>query len=247
MNTAEHYANIAEHYDPSFLGADHARWERDHIISHLRLQQTDRVLDLGAGTGAFASQLYQKAGLSNPVIAIEPSQPMLDQAKTVPGLIPYCTDALSFVINTDIRYDKVLMKGMIHHVPKKNLPVLYRAIYHQLLLGGIALTMTRPHVVPYPFFEAAHKVWSDHQPPFNEFGEEMERAGFLVSCHAYDYPVAIEKMQWFSFIRNRYWSTFSYFSNEEIEEGIQEIETQYPEEDVLSFTDTILLLEAVKQ
>lgn len=245
MNTAEHYASIAQSYDPAFFGADYQRWELDHIVSHLRLQQTDQVVDLGAGTGVFASELYREAALSKPIFAVEPSQPMLAQAKTLSAVIPYCTDALSFTAEPEIRYDKVLMNGMIHHIPKEDLPLLYQQIYHQLSHSGIALTITRPYVVSYPFFEAAHKVWTDNHLPLEAFINAMELAGFAVSCHAYDYPVEIKKTEWFSLIRNHFWSTFSHFNHAEIEEGILEIDRQYMG-DTLHFADTLLFLEAVK-
>ena len=40
---------------------------------------------------------------------------------------------------------------------------MFAGIYSQLSPGGVCLTCTRPHVVQYPFFDAALEVWKRQQ------------------------------------------------------------------------------------
>jgi len=245
--TSEHYANVATSYNQSFVNRpDYQRWELGHVLHHLRLKPTDQVVDLGCGTGLFSSVLYTKAGLTQNILAVEPSQSMLNHAQTLPGLTTHCADALSFVQDHAIRYDKILMKGMAHHIPLADLPQLYRGIYRQLHQGGILLTVTRPVIVYYPFFQAALELWPKKQPPADPFVKQMKGADFSVSYQTQAFPVQIAKKQWLEMIRNRFWSTFSYFNDEELEAGLAELEAKYAQTDTLYFEDALIFIEAVK-
>ena len=111
---SEHYANVATSYNQSFFnqdGSDYQKWQLGHILHHLRLQPTDQVVDLGCGTGVFSTLLYTEGGLTQNILAVEPSQSMLNHAQTLPGLTPHCAEALSFAQDDAIRYDKILMKA----------------------------------------------------------------------------------------------------------------------------------------
>jgi len=212
----------------------------------LRLQPTDQVVDIGCGTGLFSGALYTKAGLTQNILAVEQSEAMLNHAQTWPGLTTYGADALSFVQDQAIRYNKVLMKEVVHHIRSADLPQLYRGVYQQLHQGGILVTVTRPAIVHYPFFQAALELWQKKQPPVEPFVKKMEDAGFSVSYQTYYYPVQIAKTQWLEMIRNRFWSTFSYFNDEELEAGLAELEAKYAQTDTLYFDEALILIEAVK-
>ena len=247
--TSAHYTNVATSYNQAFFiqdGSDYQRWQLGHVLHHLRLKATDQVVDLGCGTGVFSSVLYTKAGLTQNILAVEPSQSMLNHAQTLPGLTTHCADALSFVQDQAIRYDKILMKGMVHHIPRADLPQLYRGVYQQLHQGGILVTVTRPVIVYYPFWKAALERWQKQTYPVDTLVKDMCGAGFSVSYQTYYYPVQIAKNQWFEMIRNRFWSTFSYFNDEELEAGLAELKAKYAQTDVLKFEEALILIEAVK-
>ena len=247
--TSVHYANVATSYNKTFFaedGSDYQRWKLGHVLHHLRLQPTDQLIDLGCGTGVFTSALYTKGGLTKNILGVEPSQSMLNLAQTLPGIAMRCSDAQSFVQDRTIRYDKVLMKSMIHHIPSTDLPELYRGIYRQLHQGGILLTQTRPVIVDYPFFQAALEEWIKQTHTVDILAKYQEEAGFSVSYKTYYYPVQISKNQWLEMIRNRFWSNFSYLNDEELEAGITELVTEYAQTDILKFEDALIFIEAVK-
>ena len=54
---------------------------RLEAISKLHVESGDTVIDLGCGTGLNLEELSQSVGKSGVVIAVEPSQGMLKQAK----------------------------------------------------------------------------------------------------------------------------------------------------------------------
>jgi cyclopropane fatty-acyl-phospholipid synthase-like methyltransferase len=249
--TSVHYANVATAYNQAFFhedNSDYQRWQLGYVLHHLRLQPTDQVVDLGCGTGVFTSELYTKAGLTKNILAVDSSQSMLNLAQNLPGLTIHCSEMQSFAQDSSIRYDKTLTKENIHHIPLKELPELYRGIYRQLHQGGILLTVTRPVIVHYPFFQAALERWVKQTQSHKIciLAKYMEETGFSVSYQTYYYPVQIAKNQWLEMIRNRFWSTFSYFNDEELEAGITELATEYDQTDILKFEEALIFIEAVK-
>jgi hypothetical protein len=56
-------------------------------------------------------------------LAVEQSEAMLNHAQTLLGLTTHCADALSFAQDHAIRYEKVLMKEVVHHIPLADLPL----------------------------------------------------------------------------------------------------------------------------
>ena len=70
---------------------------QDHVAEmvkkYLNLNSTSRLVDLGSGSGAFASLLWTRAGMEKQVTCIEPSQEMLHLGASLPGLHPVCQRA----------------------------------------------------------------------------------------------------------------------------------------------------------
>jgi SAM-dependent methyltransferase len=129
---------------------------------------------------------------------------MLVHANNFRGIKTLCADAISFSQSPAYQYDKALMMGIIHHIDLAELPRLYQGIYQQLRPGGKLLTMTRPAVVDYPFFQAALDIWPQLQPDSALYVQFQQEAGFSVHCQTYDYPIQIPKAQWFEMIKNRF-------------------------------------------
>ncbi|MDP8988278.1 MAG: SAM-dependent methyltransferase, partial [Actinomycetota bacterium] len=96
------------------------------------------------------------------------------------------------------------------------------------------------HVPPeldYPLFEAAKeraRRW--HADP-----DELERlladAGFQVARDAVDWRHAVPKQRYFDMVASQYMSVLSSFTQEEIDEGLREMNETHAEADVLEFTD----------
>jgi hypothetical protein len=121
------------------------------------------------------------------------------------------------------------------------------------------LIVTRPQTeIDYPLWDAARNVWADHQPSLLELTNDLEAAGFCDITHTLErYPASIKVDRWQSMVRNRFWSTFSHFTNEELDvatcQMIQE-ENQYrtssgsaDEGGVIHFEDRLLFISARKK
>ena len=139
---------------------------------------------------------------------------------------------MTFITSTTLRYDKMLIKEVIHHLADENVPKFFEAARSQVPLEtGAILTVTRlPTAEHYPFFPLAWKVWmANSGTPYLEYAQIMRDAGFSVSTEVLDYEVVIGKEQWFTMIRNRFWSTFADMSDGEIEEGLAHLEGKLAE------------------
>ena len=65
---------------------------------------------------------------------------MLDVAVSnqLEGIETLCETAEEFV-KKDIKYDKIIMKGCVHHFPRNHLQDIFKGVYNQLNEGGILL------------------------------------------------------------------------------------------------------------
>lgn len=247
--TASHYAKIANHYNHAFFHGDslnYQNWVLKQVLHHLQLIPSDQVVDIGCGTGTFTGTLYEEAHLNQDILGVDSSPAMLKSANTLKGIMTLCADAVSFAQLNQYQYDKCLMMGVIHHIEPVHLPTLYHGIYQQLRQGGKLLTVTRPAVVHYPFFQAALDIWSQSQLDAEVYVRSQQQAGFLVNSQTHDYPVTISKKDWFEMIKNRFWSTFSHFNDEELQAGLMELEEKYTKVDILEFVDTLIFIEALR-
>jgi hypothetical protein len=142
-----------------------------------------------------------------------------------------------------LRYDRILLKEVVHHVAVEDLEGMYSGLCRQLNAGGRIVNVMRPHKVAYPFFTAALDEWSKHQPKAEVFASAMEAAGFVnVHISTADYVVTIGKKRWFQMISNRFWSTFSYFSDIELADGLEELSRTYATVEEISFTERIVFV-----
>lgn len=72
--------------------------------------------------------------------------------------------------------------------------------------------------VDYPLFTRARQIWKEHQPHHSVFVSAMEAAGFDVEVAVQEYPASLPKATWLAMMRSRFWSTFSYCSDAELEQ-----------------------------
>lgn len=231
-----------------FYTGEYEEWQKGHIARLLRLTPRCRLVDIGGGTGRFAQLLREACGLEQEALCVDPSAGMLEQAAKIPGIRTECAGGLEFSQKADESYDRALVKEVVHHLPDEELRQMFHGIFAQLQPGGICLTCTRPHVVQYPFFDAALEVWKRQQPPMEHYVSIMEEAGFEVSCEVCDYPATLGVEWWLEMVQNRFWSTFSHFSDEELAAGIAEIRERYCQAgaDTISFTEQMVFISASK-
>lgn len=244
---------IAENYDSMNVkqwDAGAHSWQMDHIKNQLSLTSEDVVLDIGAGTGKDLACLRELARSTLPWVAMDPSQKMCDIASNHPGLIvqkALAQDAVTVLqsVNPQHPPNKVLIKHCVHHFIDI-LPKLARDLLSILPSGGSVLICAQEHRCGLPFFTKAIQTYlvSIRGPQF--YSDIFKEAGFKVSVNSVYYETKVTRKSWNHFLRNRGYSTLKGLTDEEIEEGIKELDLQYGLEADLPILDDETFVLATK-
>lgn len=244
-----HYDDIAEGYQDAFFytdGSDYNTWYVEVVTEALALSSQDKLVDIGGGTGNFTAALAEHSGLRQKPLNVEPFEEMVK--KSPPSLDTLQLDAHAFATDAKANhsYDRLLMKEVVHHIEADKLGETFTGICSQLKPGGRVLIVTRPSKdIEYPFFKAAYEVWQQDQAECSVYVDVLLKAGFAsVETRIKPYPCVIEKAQWFRMIKQRFWSTFSNFTEEELDAGIKELEEKYELQTHLEFTDKLVFITA---
>lgn len=70
--------------------------------------------------------------------------------------------------------NKILLKEVVHHF-KDVMVEEFTALYNWLPNNSRVLILTREKRAPFPFFEAAHQVWSDGSLDHSETAQNLEK------------------------------------------------------------------------
>jgi len=239
----DHYSNVSNDYDSLYHinNKSYENWILSIIIKELNISSSSIVVDIGGGTGSFSKKIYDNANLIFPILCVDNNDDMLKVASSYNGVITQCLDAQHFACQSNQKFDAILLKEMIHHIPKNEIQKLYSNLKNLLNDNGICLTITRPKNVVYPIFKAAHKVWSDQQPLKEELLEYITKSGLNVICKSINIDIKMSKDDWFQIIRSRFWSTFSHFNDNELEEGIKELKISLANKEDVSYTEELIL------
>ncbi|MPZ21275.1 MAG: methyltransferase domain-containing protein [Luteitalea sp.] len=240
----EHYSRLAERYDDYLhYSDDFIRALTSKMIEKLELEEGDRLVDLGCGTGMYSLDILAQVALTNPVIGVDPFPQMLAKIPEEAPMTRVALDALVFSAR-DGAYDKILMKEAVHHVDDKAL--LFSNLFQRLSAHGRLLLVHVPPKVVYPLFDKAlQRALGWHADP-DELVTLLQRTGFHVERDGLDYQHSIPKHRYFQMVERCYMSVLSSFTAEEIREGLAEMEHKYTDVTTLSFVDHFDYITGVK-
>jgi ubiquinone/menaquinone biosynthesis C-methylase UbiE len=171
------------------------------LATHIDADGVSLVIDLGCGTGRFSELLA--AHFAARVVAIEPSQKMLDQArqKLESGNVTLQRASAEALPLADGCADLVFMSMVYHHLTN---PRLVAEECHRVLRGGGQVCIrngTRESDFPHRhFFPAIWPLIDSQLPARNDIGATFGGAGWTPTVHeivtqviAPDWPSFIEK------------------------------------------------------
>jgi len=205
------------------------------------------LLDIGGGTGTFARALLAEGERDRPprfasdYVRIVVVDPFLEQAKGDNGSSNSTqADQVSFVRapaedfmfpsnNNCWRsqlvggYDQILLKEVVHHFDAKDRVSIFKGMREGINTNinrrTSLLIVTRPQTdIDYPLWDAARKVWKENQPSVQELSKDLLMSGFTnIQSTIETYQCSISLARWQNMVRTRCWSTFSNFSDAELE------------------------------
>ena len=143
-------------------------------------------------------------------------------------------------------FNMCLMKEVVHHFDAKNRRKIFRGIHRELaqnisdettpsksidLRTPNLLVVTRPKWdIDYPFYdwEKVREVWANNQPSVEEIEDDLHIAGFQnVKNRIVPFKCSTSVDGWTNMIKNRLWSTFSYFTDDELSAACDLIQKSY--------------------
>lgn len=240
-----HYKSLAERYnDFLYYSPEFVRTLTSKMIEKLELRNTDSLVDLGCGTGMYSLDIIKQVQLRK-VIAVDPYPEMLKQIPedTDTNIHTVVSDALSFSKQPGI-YDKILIKEAIHHIPEGE--ELFNCLFNRLRKGGILLLVHVPPEVEYPLFQKALDRCKECHADPHELLEQLKNTGFRVEQDFIDYAHSIPKQKYFAMVKNCYMSALTSLGEQEIIDGLVEMEKKYNDIESLEFIDHFDYLKAVK-
>jgi SAM-dependent methyltransferase len=239
-----HYRRLAQQYETFlYYSPDFVRRLTAKVIALLRLHETDTLVDLGCGTGMYSLDILKQVKLRHPILGVDPFAEMLNQMPEDAPIVRLPMDAVEFSERPG-SYDKVLIKETIHHLQDKER--LFRNLHQRLSPGGILLLVHVPPKVQYPLFERALRRCEQWHADPDVLVRLLAQAGFHVERDALDYRHAIPKDKYFCMVEACYMSVLSSFSQDEIREGLVEMDRTYADRLILEFTDHFDYIAALK-
>jgi trans-aconitate methyltransferase len=240
-DTQAHYGRLAASYEHNWAyGEAFLDWMTREIIAVASITADDRIADVGCGTGLFTRRVLASVKPSAPILCVDPSDAMLDQLQEVPGLtrLRASAEVLATATGHDspAPLDVITMKEAVHHIPAAERASTLAGLAGLLAPGGRLLVVMLPATLDYPLFDAALRRFEELQPDPADIERHLSEAGLTTSLTYGAFELELPKERYLSMVRERYMSLLSMFDDDEIEDGIAEIEQQHPEP-VLRFPD----------
>jgi ubiquinone/menaquinone biosynthesis C-methylase UbiE len=207
------------------LSEDTGRLWMDAIARHLGGARSGlTVLDLGAGTGRFASLLAD--AFAARVIAVEPSQKMREEAERHSGhpRVIYCEGAATAVPADDGAFDFAFLSMVIHHVG--DVAAGARELSRVVRPGGLVFVRNTfagrldgiPH---YEFFPSARAVDEKRLPTAERIRDAFAAAGFaLQALDSLEQQIDPSLAAHYERIKQRALSSLETISDAEYDEGL---------------------------
>ena len=221
----EHYNSLANNYEHLYQEA--YKELIPLLMKSLDLRPHHIVADIGSGTGLIAETIFESFGLKDPICCVDPSPEMHQLAKKRKGICPVQKTAEEFFSDTQISqcFDMVIAVFCTHHFVDHD--AVYKGIFRSLRPGGIFVqfdTISDGH----PKFKMAVEKWSTHSQKASErkkFLREIMFQGKFTKKEICS-PWSVTKSKLYEMFRSRYMSIFHQLSDEQIEEGIKELESE---------------------
>ena len=174
---------------------------------------------------------------------------MLQIAESREGLKPCLATADAFFTSGgDMpKYNKILINESAHLFPDPQGSFCKAVKY--LPVDGRLVLVTRSTQCTFPMWKAVKEKFAPVS--VDKFREYLDRAGFNVQMTIEVGTTKMTKYDWYDKLRKRIFTLLHEFSDEEIEEGLKELDRDWfpgkEESDVVDIRDSLVYFTATKQ
>jgi len=205
------------------------------------------ILDIGGGTGTFAHALMRNDDSNSRVVVVEPfldpsvvESPAAGKDGAVVSFVKASAEDFLHPPSHDSwrtqlgGYDQILVKEVVHHFKDEDRVGIFRGMREGLREFSSSetnnnnnnnmpslLIITRPQIdIDYPLWDAARTVWKDNQPSAEDLEADLRAAGYShIESTIEPIECTISLSRWQAMVKSRCWSTFSNFTDDELEEA----------------------------
>ncbi len=219
------YEDISHYYDTvRGFGPDYYRGWLDHIFRHGDLEDRQRVLDIGCGTGRYTVLMQQRSG--RPMVGLDLAAGMLAKARAKAGdgsdLLLVRGDAQRLPFK-DGSFDAATLILVVHHI--EDLEKMANGIQRVLSPGGRVMFMTRDHdeieASYIAMFPGVLEIDLARFPRVDRLEAVLRDAGFTGVGHDREVNpgFSMDREQVMDKVNGRFISTLSLMSDEEFLEA----------------------------
>jgi ubiquinone/menaquinone biosynthesis C-methylase UbiE len=163
MELAQRQPDFADFFEQELVPAIFDRYARDLLERARPFGPSDRILDLGCGTGIVARILRGRLGGGARLTGLDINAPMLAKAAGIAPDIEWREGNACALPFADGSFDVVLSQQMLQFVPDREAAV--REIRRVLAPGGRLIASTWRPRSEQPLFEALGRIAEKHLGP----------------------------------------------------------------------------------
>jgi SAM-dependent methyltransferase len=204
------------------------------LKSKIKFTKNTCILDMGCGRANIISFLQKKYKFKNKPIGID----IIRNKNIKKNIIFNKIDGLSFLKETNKKFDLILIKQSIHFFDKKQIKLLLTQVKSKLNAGGKLLIFTlKTKNNKIPCFKKM-KLKLKKSLEKNETIFKIIKNKLINSKKSYfNFKVNISKQKYIAMIKSRYISCLLNMSDKDIAYGINELNYRYKKN--INFTDTL--------
>lgn len=205
------------------------------LIQNTKLNYESKILDIGCGRGKILENLSNKLNLINKPIGLD-LENHKDKSKK---MIFKKIDALTYVKKTRFTFDVILIKQTIHLLKKKQATKLL-SICKSILNpnGKIIILSLDPSKNEIPTFQLMKKKLKNSLKKDEKLFNLIFKDQNKIIIKKFVFNVQISKTKYIQMIKSRYISTLLNFTNQQLNNGLNEIKKDYGK--VLKFKDRLI-------
>ena len=204
------------------------------LKSKVNLNKNSKILDIGCGRANIISALQNKYEFRTKPKGID----IIKNKNLKKNIVFKKTDGIRYFKKEKKKYDLILIKQTIHFFSKKKLNTLLNLSKKNLNYGGTILIFSlKTNNNKIPCFKKMKKSLSKSlkvdEILFNVIKKNLKKTRET----SFSFKVNISKKKYISMIKARYISCLLSLSKKEVDEGIDEIKLNFPNQ--IKFTDTL--------